>query len=155
MPLKIRQAKAEDIPVLMAVFQAAVRGSCGADYMPEQIDAWVGRSTVACFQKLFDSGLCFFVVENATVCAGYAAVSAQGELHSLFVVPEFQRQGVARTLLDAALHFVRELGAQTLYADVSLTALPFFRQAGFDIMQEQQVSIGKVCLTNYRMRRTI
>ena len=150
----IRPAGRNDIPSLIAVFQAAVR-SCSVDYVPEQINAWAGQGTAARFEELFDSGLHFFLAESAAVCIGYSAVSALGELYSLFVAPVFKRQGVAGMLFNATLHFARDHGAQCLHADVSISALPFFRQAGFSVVREQQVFVGNISFTNYRMSRQI
>lgn len=40
-----------------------------------------------------------------------------------------------------------------LFAEVSITARPFFERHGFVVLTEQQVLVREVALTNYRMER--
>ena len=47
----------------------------------------------------------------------------------------------------------RAAGAESLYAEVSLTARPFFERKGFAVEAQQEVPVGKQRLTNFRMRR--
>ncbi len=152
MKYSIRTANREDIPSLITVFQAAVRSTAGRGYTPEQTEAWAARGTSARFLELFGSGMAFFTAEAASGCIGFAAVSSAGFLHSLFVGPELQRKGVARALLDSAVLFAQEHGADHMGAEVSVAALPFFRGAGFALLREQTVCLNGIALTNYRMR---
>ena len=150
----IRKATEQDIPALVHVFQASVRHTASRDYTPEQIEAWTSRGTPARFLELFASGLWFFMAESDSCCVGFTSVSGEGLLHSLFVAPEFQRKGVATALLERAVQAAREGGAENITAEVSITALPFFRKAGFTVIQEQEVCIGGIWLNNYLMRLT-
>jgi putative acetyltransferase len=47
------------------------------------------------------------------------------------------------------------LGASRLFAEVSVTARPFFERHGFVVLAEQQVVVRDVALVNYRMERRL
>jgi putative acetyltransferase len=40
-----------------------------------------------------------------------------------------------------------------VYAEVSITALPFFQHHGFRVSAKQSVIVGGVAMTNYRMEK--
>lgn len=148
----IRRAAKKDISALIKVFQVSVRHTAGGSYTPEQVEAWASRGTPSRFLEFFDRGLCFFMAESASCCIGFTSVSSQGFLHSLFVAPEFHRRGVAGALLKEAVHLAKENGAESMTAEVSIAARPFFREAGFTMIQEQETFIDGIRLNSFLMR---
>ena len=151
----IRSAAKKDIPALLNVFQASVQHTAGGSYTPEQAEAWASLGTSARFLELFDRGLFFFIAESDSCCVGFTSVSGQGFLHSLFVAPEFHRRGAAAALLKKAIHWAKENGAENITAEVSIAAEPFFRGAGFAVIQEQKICVSGVWLNNFLMQLTV
>ena len=49
----------------------------------------------------------------------------------------------------------RRYGVKRFYANVSITAKPFFLRSGFHIVTEQQVEIHGVTLTNFVMEKRV
>ncbi len=151
----IKAAHQEDIPELVSIFREAVCGISNHDYSPRQKEVWSGRGTPERFGELFGSGLLFLLAEDGQNGIGFASISQQGFLHSLFVVPSFQKQGIARDLLNTAIDYAKEHSANAITAEVSITALPFFQRMGFEVLQEQEVAIDAVSLKNYCMRKPL
>ncbi|UPV76906.1 GNAT family N-acetyltransferase (plasmid) [Halorussus limi] len=74
----------------------------------------------------------FLVAEVESEIVGFAEVSLNDpELDKLYVHPANQRQGIARTLVEAIEQRVRDHGGGSLYVEVSLNAVPFYEQTGF------------------------
>jgi putative acetyltransferase len=46
-------------------------------------------------------------------------------------------------------------GTRRLFAEVSVTARPFFERHGFAVLAEQEVAVREVRLTNYRIERPL
>lgn len=57
-------------------------------------------------------------------------------LKALFVHPDAQRQGIGRALLDASMEIAAEEGHAIMQLQSSLTALAFYRAAGFEDLRE-------------------
>jgi putative acetyltransferase len=65
------------------------------------------------------------------------------------------RRPVATALMAHIHQSAAERGIAALLADVSLSAEPFFTQAGFAVAQRQQVLRLGVLLANARMRKAL
>ena len=156
-PIRIRKADAEDLATLHQVFEKSVRNTCCKDYSPEQIDAWINRADSARWQELFHSELHFFLAEDTETfqTAGFTSVDTQGYLHSMFVHPRFQKKGIATLLLRTAEMFACHHQAPSLFAEVSLTARPFFERQGFVVEKQQTVTVSHVDMTNFAMRKQL
>lgn len=155
MQYTIREAHREDIPEMVPIFREAVCGISNQDYSPKQKEVWAGRGTSERFIELLGNGLHFLLAQAGQKGIGFASISQQGFLHSLFVVPSFQKRGVARDLLNAAIRYAQKHGANLITVESSITALPFFQRMGFKILKEQEVTIDNVPLKNYCMCKTL
>lgn len=68
---------------------------------------------------------------------------------------DFARRGVARALMAHIHQSVAARGISRLFADVSLSAEPFFQKWGFDVEVCQQVQRAGVVLANARMSKVL
>lgn len=154
-PIRIRKADTEDLITLHKVFEKSVRNTCNKDYSPEQINAWIERANPKRWQELFDSELHFLLAEDTKTLqtAGFTSVNPQGYLHSMFVHPRFQQKGIATLLLQSAEKFVKHHHAPSLFAEVSLTARPFFEKQGFFVEEQQTVTVSGTEMINFVMRK--
>jgi putative acetyltransferase len=73
----------------------------------------------------------------------------------LFVEPEFARQGVARTLVDALTRLAQARGASRLTTEASDVAKPLFEHQGFTAQKRNLVRIGDEWLANTTMTKTL
>lgn len=89
------------------------------------------------------------------VVAGYADLQADDGIDHFFVHPAYAGRGVARALMAQLQADAAQRGIGRLWANVSLTAEPFFEQAGFAVEQRQRVQHGDVVLRNALMAKQL
>ena len=151
----IRRATAADAPALAELYRGTIHAVNSRDYNAEQVAVWAGRS-----QRL-DSLLkrieeqYFLVAEEDGLLTGFGSITATGFLDMLFVHKDHQGQGIANALVDMLESYAVRNDALLLSADVSITARPFFEKKGFEVVQEQQVEVDGVLLTNFKMRKDL
>lgn len=159
LPLHIRPFRADDAPVLRALFHASVHGIARRDYTPEQLQAWAPQEHDAAAWAERLSANQPWVAEvaahagSAPAPAGFADLQPDGYIDQFFVAPAWAGQGVARALM-AHLHAQAvQRGIAQLWAHVSLTAEPFFAAQGFAVVERREVERAGVVLRNAHMAK--
>jgi putative acetyltransferase len=151
----IREAEAGDAAQLIDVHARSVRALCSGDYTAEQIDAWVGKRTPE-EMALRIARHPFFVAESNGKLTGYATYNVKSsELLSIYVDPDFARQGVASALMNELLADARSKGLATLWLDASRTAVPFYETVGFVRIMETAHAFRGVPLACMRMEMSL
>jgi putative acetyltransferase len=148
-----RRYEARDLDGVLALFSRSVRELASRDYTPAQLAAWAPEhpDRDAWGKRLAEGGV--FISERGGRLAGFARIADDGCFDLLYVHPEHAGQGVARDLARHVLAWARERGLERLFADVSLTAIPFFERIGFRVIEAQSVERRGVALRNFRMER--
>lgn len=159
MPVLIRNFRPGDAPALRALFHASVQGLTGAQYSPEQRNAWAPLAyDMAQWSARLQANQPFvaeMASDSGPEIAGFSDLQASGYIDHFFVAPAHAGQGVARALM-AHIHAQAALrGIERLWADVSLTAEPFFAKCGFGVEARQQVERHGVVLANARMAKLL
>lgn len=170
MRIRLRKAEKDDIVHLDRLFQETVRTVNAVDYSLEETEDWAscGNGTER-WETLVDS--LYFVVaevveqrgkrvfpEPSAVSGplvGFAAVSGEGYLHSMFVHKDYQRCGIARILLQDIEQYARLQGVDRLFSEVSLTARPFFEKEGYGVVKEQRRRARELELKNFVMEKKL
>jgi ribosomal-protein-alanine N-acetyltransferase len=126
--MRIRDFTPEDLPAVLAIQSECPQAAqwLAADYahLPETAGALLLVAEVE--------------VEGATKVAGFATfhqVLDEADLRNLAVAPEYRRHGVARALIEAACHRLRQAGTKRLYLEVRVSnepALLLYYSLGFD-----------------------
>jgi putative acetyltransferase len=153
--IQLRPFQPDDAPVLLTLFRDTIRRVNCRDYAPEQIAAWASDEMdpdawATRFAERF-----VVVAEDAGRLAGFTDLEASGHIDRLFVSADHQRRGVARMLLSAVVTEAQRLGIARLFAEVSITARPFFESQGFVVLTPQVVTLRGVKFVNYRMERVL
>jgi putative acetyltransferase len=78
-----------------------------------------------------------------------------GYLDRLFVHKDFQGQGIASALVDMLESEAKKLNLLEITTDSSITAKPFFKHKGYNIVRSHIVERKGVKLTNFKMRKKI
>jgi len=151
----VRAFKDGDEPALQAVFYSAIHVTAANDYASEQLDAWAPHrpdweAWTARMQALRP-----LVAEVDGRVVGYADLQPSGYIDHFFVSGKHARRGVGRLLMEALHARAAELGLARLFADVSLTAEPFFERFGFSDVERKNAIIGKASLPNARMEKLL
>lgn len=151
---RIRDYRSEDAEATRAVFLQAVTVTAAVDYSAEQIAAWARPRSLDDWAAAMERRAGIVAAVDAEI-AGFSDVSVDGYVDMLFVSPRFTRRGIATALLAEIERRARDAETPALSADVSVTARPFFEQAGFVVEAEQHPVVDGVELTNFRMTKQL
>ena len=158
--IQIRSFRPGDAPALRVLFHAAVHGLACRDYAPDQRDVWAPLEHDAALWAAQLQGNQPFVAERAAVgavaeIASFSDLQVSGCINHFFVAPAHAGQGVARALMAHIHILAARRGTTRLWADMSLTAEPFFAKSGFTVEARQQVARQGVVLRNARMVKVL
>ncbi len=138
----------------MTLFRDTVRRVNAHDYTPEQIQAWAPDELDAARWATLDQRFTVAAESDGRV-VGFSDLETNGHIDRFFVHADYQRCGVGRALLAAVINEAVRVGIRRLFAEVSVTARPFFERNGFVVLAEQEVAIQGMRLTNFRMERLL
>ena len=154
----IRPAGADDFKTIASIFHDAVRQVAIRDYTQEQVEAWSPsehsvehwvKRTAALKVRLAA------LSETPATAAGFIGFADDGFIDLLFTRPEFLRRGIARSLLRDAESDLQKNCVARAYANVSLTARPFFEAMGYRSVKSQRVWCRSVEFQNFRMEKNL
>lgn len=148
--IKIRKYVSGDIDKICKLFYDTVHTVNALDYTTAELDAWAdGAPDKARWNKEFTERKAL-VAEIDGKLAGFADMDTTGYLDRLYVAADCVRKGVGRALLTA-LEAQNPAAVYTTYA--SITAVPFFLNAGYAVVRENYVTRNGVTLKNYLMQK--
>ncbi|WP_060981444.1 GNAT family N-acetyltransferase [Vibrio splendidus] len=153
--VRIRNYKASDDKALWEIFFHTVRNVNVRDYSQQQVEAWAPSSfDFALWQKRMN-GLQPFVAELDGCVVGYTDLQPNGLIDHFFCHHEYQRKGVGKALMEHVFTVGRVRGVSRYFSEVSITARPFYEHLGFKVVNEQEVEMRGVKLTNYVMEKVV
>jgi putative acetyltransferase len=143
-----------DIPVVAAIFAAAVQELTGDDYSEAQQEAWaaVADDEAELGKRLASELTLIATLQGAPV--GFASLKDNKEIDMLYVHPSVAGQGVATLLCDALEKLAGGRGAKSLTVDASDTAADFFRKRGYVAQQRNSVTLNGEWLANTTMKKS-
>jgi putative acetyltransferase len=151
----LRPLLAEDIPVLAAIFAAAVEQLTGEDYNEAQQQAWASAAgDEGQFGKRLASELTLIAtLQNSPV--GFASLKGADHIDMLYVHPAAAGQGVASMLCEALEKLAGGRGAKSLTVDASDNAEGFFAKRGYVGKQRNTVTVNGEWLANTTMQKSL
>jgi putative acetyltransferase len=151
----LRPLLPEDIPVLAAIFAAAIEELTTEDYSEAQREAWVSAADdEEQFGKRLASELTLIAtLQNSPV--GFASLKGADHIDMLYVHPSAAGQGVASMLCDALEKLAGGRGAKSLTVDASDNAEGFFLKRGYVAKQRNTVTVNGEWLANTTMQKTL
>lgn len=151
----LRPMLPDDVPVLAAIFAAAVEELTSDDYSEAQRQAWASSADdEQQFGKRLAGQLTLVAtLQNSPV--GFASLKGADHIDMLYVHPSASRQGVASMLCDALEKLAGGRGANNLTVDASDTAQEFFAKRGFVPKQRNTVTVNGEWLANTTMKKTL
>lgn len=153
--VRIRNYQPNDNKALWEIYFHTVRNINVRDYSQEQVEAWAPSD--------FDSELwqkCLhriqpFVAELDGRIVGYTDLQPNGLIDHFFCHHEYQGKGVGRALMGHVFQIGSVRGVSRYFSEVSITARPFYEHLGFTVVNEQEVEMRGVKLTNYVMEKVV
>ena len=149
----IRPYQPGEEPLLRELFYNTVHNVNQRDYTPEQRNAWAPAQydENAWAMRMLESEP--FVALDNDIIVGFADVQSDGYIDFFFCHHAYQGKGVGKALMQHILKTGKRYGVKRFYANVSLTAKPFFQHYGFTVLTEQQKQVRGVVLTNFLMEK--
>jgi putative acetyltransferase len=151
----LRPFLAADVPVLAAIFVAAIEELTGDDYNEAQQEAWASAADdEEQFGKRLAGELTLIAtLQNSPV--GFASLRGKDHIDMLYVHPGAAGQGVASMLCDALEKLAGARGATSLTVDASDNALTFFAKRGYVAKQRNSVTLNGEWLANTTMQKNL
>lgn len=147
---KLRAYREEDFPACFSCFREAVYLTCGNDYAPNELIAWAeGASRERMAASLAQSFSLVALAKGAVI--GFGNLVDGHYLDLLYVLPSFQKLGVATAICD-----VLEANAiANIEVYASKTAYPFFAKRGYSEVRANIVERNGAKLQNFLMEKPI
>ena len=151
----LRPFLAADVPILAAIFVAAIEELTGDDYSEAQQEAWAASvDDEEQFGEQFAGQLTLIAtMQNSPV--GFASLKGPDHIEMLYVHPSVAGQGVASMLCDALEKLAGGRGAKNLTVDASDTAVDFFTKRGYVAKQRNTVTVNGEWLANTTMQKAL
>jgi putative acetyltransferase len=151
--ITIRDYTPADLDAVIEIFQRAIRDVASGDYTPAQIASWssVDRDDWAEWRLTRPTFLA--LVDGQP--AGFSDLEPDGHLDMMFVHPRFHRLGVATALVGHVEAEAKRLGLRRIYAEVSLTARPFFARQGFRHRADRIIVIDGLSFLTFDMEKMV
>jgi putative acetyltransferase len=143
-----------DVPVLAAIFIAAIEELTGEDYTEAQQQAWAAAADdeEAFGKRLAGELTLIATLQNSPV--GFASLRGKDHIDMLYVHPSAVGHGVASALCEALEKLAGARGAQNLTVDASDNAEGFFAKRGYVAKQRNTVTVNGEWLANTTMQKS-
>lgn len=148
-----RKAKKSDLPEMQELFIQTIQSICKNDYNPEQINVWVSgaKNTQRWIDVIEKQFVLLAIIEEQIV--GFGTLKDSNYIDFFFIHKDFQRQGIAQSILSKLELEVKNQHSKIITSDVSITAKSFFEKNGFFVKAEQKNILKGVEIINYKMQK--
>ena len=149
----VRKFHSSDAYSLWQLQFQTIREVCLKDYSQLQVAAWAPDvyQPQTWLARMISHDP--FIVEIDNNIAGYADIQADGYIDHFYCSKHYIGKGVGGCLMRHILSQAKANKVSRLYAQVSITAKPFFQHFGFKVIKIQTVNVRGVDLQNYVMER--
>ena len=144
-----------DAPRLAALFRESVETLAEDFYDEDQLAAWAARAEdEAAFAAKLAGALTIVALVEQEI-AGFASLEKNQTIDMLYVHPDFARQGVGSTLIDALEKLAAARGTSMLDVEASEAARDFLTKRGFTAQSRNTVEIEGEYLGRTRMTKAL
>jgi putative acetyltransferase len=148
----IRLAQKNDVLKCAEIFYQTVMKLAPALYTPEQVCAW-------CQSALNNEKFTNYILNPDTFvyCSadgqirGFSGLESNGHIASLYVDPDFCRQGIATKLLTHIIDYSKVYRVDFLYAEASFLSKNVFLRMGFTVEEIEFVKYNDVDFKRFRV----
>ena len=149
----VRTHRVGDIPGISQLYYDTIHHINSHDYTREQVDAWAPAVPDVSFWKERFKKYRVYVAEEDGHVVGFTELAATGHIDCFFVHHEWQRRGVGTRLMDRLMATAGKEEMLRLFAEVSITAVAFFRDREFVVLRENETIRRNVKLKQFSMER--
>lgn len=149
----VRTHRNGDIPNISRLYYDTIHRVNSQDYTREQIDAWAPDVPADSFWRERFRKYRVYVAEEDGCIVGFTELDSTGHIDCFFVHHEWQRCGVGSRMMERIVASAGKDKIPRLFAEVSITALPFFLDKDFVVVRENKSVRGSVMLEQFVMER--
>ncbi|MCE3255465.1 MAG: family N-acetyltransferase [Rickettsiaceae bacterium] len=152
--IKTRPYQPSDARSLVDIYYHTIHNINSQDYSREQLNAWAPESCLQLdgWQKKWQKLLPIVaVIEDKIV--GFAEFEDNGHIDCFYVHHQFQGRGIGSALIKKIEAQATQKNLTRIFAEVSITAKPFFLSKGFRVVKEQMKNVRNVELKNFVMEK--
>ena len=153
--LQVRPYHLSDLPEIAQLFYHTVHIVNSKDYNPTQIQAWAPHvyTETDWRERLATADVWVAIAQGQVV--GFAELERTGHIDCLYVHHQWQRRGVGAALMGAIEVKANQQHLTRLFAEVSLTAKPFFQAQGFKVVRLQEKVLRAVRFPQFVMEKQL
>lgn len=153
--LSIRIANENDADEIRRIYRDTIMSVNSKDYSPEQTTAWAAAADEknTWLDKIRDQYFLTAIVKGEI--AGFGSVTKEGYIDFMFVRKDLQGLGIATELLSRLESFARSGNIARIWAEVSITARPFFRARGFEITERFVKTVNNISFDDCIMTKQL
>lgn len=149
--ITIRKYRIQDLSPVVRLFTDSVHELTAGAYDETQRYAWASRTPhLDTWRERLES-LETLVAEEGSDLAGFISYEKDGHVDLVFTAPNYARRGIASALYHEAEQQLKELGVTELKTEASVVARPFFERHGFEVVDEQRVTVRGAQFLRYLM----
>lgn len=153
--MKIREYKNGDLDEMLELFYDTVHNINVRDYTEEQVNMWAPKkSEKSKWREYFNKNYCYVAIIDKKI-VGFSDLTREGYLNTIYIHKDFQRKGIATELLGIIEKKAKKLNIDVITTEASITAKPFFKNKGFNIVKEQTKYHKGLIFINYIMEKKI
>jgi putative acetyltransferase len=151
--MTIRKALPADLTGITRLFYVSINKVNSKDYTQEQVETWASAALDLEYWQQKLETLHFWVADEESELLGFVSMAEDGYLDHIFVHDQHQNEGIATDLLATLEQAAQELNISRVFADVSITAKPFFEKRDFALVRENRKEFNGVVFVNFRMEK--
>lgn len=152
----IRKYESEDSQALANIYYNTIHQINIQHYTEEQVEAWAPKICLETWEwaKRFEKFKPLVAMIGDEI-VGYVEFEANGHIDCFYTHHKYIGCGVGSALMSEVCKIAAQNGIKRIYAEVSITARPFFEKQGFVVSEEQIVKLRGVDFINYKMEKNI
>lgn len=153
---EIRKYQSADARALVDIIYNTIHIVLAQDYSLTQLEAMAPTTNLKLGKwKKKWSKVPPIVATTKNKIVGFAELEANGHIDCFYCHHEWIGKGVGSTLMQAIETSATELKIPRIFAEVSITAKPFFLKQGFAEIKKQTIFCEKVAMVNFMMEKYI
>ncbi len=152
--IEIRPYKDSDVKHLASIYYNTIHLINARDYSQDQINVWAPQSSLDAisWKKKWEKLKPLVAICNNEI-VGFAEFEPNGHIDCFYCHHEWIGEGVGSALMKEIEQTAHSLSLNRIYAEVSITAKPFFIAKGFSVVKKQIVEKKGIKLENFIMEK--